>query len=98
MTRLALVDNTCAAKSAYLQTRELPAFYMEDYSILGFAVNGYGQARDILKASGYLVTDKEGGGDIFLENSDQVRFIATILQDHGIHAELTDIADTIYQA
>ena len=98
MAKIALIADNCLSKSAYLDSCRLPTFYMEDFSILGFSVQQYDKARELLRKAGYKMLDKQFGTDILIDDAKQVVKIKDILQNNGIKAELSDIADTIYQA
>lgn len=98
MAKLALIANNCRSRSLYLENSSLPNFYMEDFSILGLLVEKYDEACALLKAGGYNVVKLEGGSDIHIEHRDQIRAIIGTLKQHGIPTELSDIADTMYQA
>lgn len=98
MAKIALLANECRSRSLYLENSSLPTFYMEDFSILGLLVERYEEACGLLKAGGYNIVKLDGGSDIHLEHRDQIRAIIGTLKQHGIPTELSDIADTIYQA
>lgn len=98
MTKIALIANTCKSRSDYLETCPLPTFYMEDFSILGIIVENYDSARAVLKKYGYHTVDRESGSDILVEHVKQIGTVMNTLRHHGIAAEFSDIADTMYQA
>lgn len=98
MAKIALIANSSESRSKYLQSAHMPVFYMEDFSILGLLVEKYEEARTVLKNKGYTIIKLEGGSDIHLDHPGQISTIITTLLQHDIHAELSDIADTIYQA
>jgi hypothetical protein len=98
MVKIALVADNCMSRSEYLETCQLPDFYMEDFSVLGFSVQQYDEACTLLRNAGYSMLDKRGGTDILLEDATQVVAIQDILQQNAIKVEFSDIADTIYQA
>lgn len=86
------------AKAAHLETVQFPDFYMEDFSIQAFAVSQYGQALEVLRRAGYNIVDKGVGVEISIDHAGELGSIHVLLRHNGIKAELTDIADTIYQA
>jgi len=98
MIKIVLIADDCRSKAAYLETCRLPDFYMEDFSIQGFAVQQYDNARDLLRCAGYTVLDKRGSADIIIDHVGQLRAIRSLFEQNGIQAEFSDIADTIYQA
>lgn len=48
MTRIALVSQNPMDRGVYLDQAELPRNYMEDYSLMGFIVDHYQDALDII--------------------------------------------------
>jgi len=98
MAKITLISDDFSSKAAYLEDCELPCFYMLDFSIRGFAVDRYDEARDLLRRSGYRLLDKNAGADIFINNVEELGAINELLEENGIQVQLTDIADTIYQA
>jgi hypothetical protein len=98
MARVALVADDCRSQAIYLNACSLPDFYMEDFSIQGFAVQHYGDARDLLRRCGYTLLDKGNGAEIIIDHAGQIRDIRALFQENGIRAEFADIASTIYQA
>lgn len=98
MPKIALIENSCRNKSLYLQNSCLPTFYMEDFSVLGLVVERYEEACALLQNDGYTVLTVEGGSDIQLAHPGQISTIIASLRKSGIAAQLSDIADTIYQA
>jgi hypothetical protein len=98
MARIVLIPDDCRSKAVYLESCELPDFYMEDFSIQGFSVDRYDEARELLRRTGYTLLDKRVSADILIDRVEQVRTIHSLFEQNGIQAQLTDIADTIYQA
>ena len=98
MAKIILIADDCRSKAAYLETCRLPDFYMEDFSIQGFAVRQYDNARDLLRRVGYTILDKNDSTDIIIDHAGQLMAIRSLFEQNGIQAELSDIADTIYQA
>lgn len=98
MIAIALVDNSCSSRSAYLANRTLPDFYMEDFTVMGITVESYQQASALLRQAGYAISDQPGGGEISLPHSAEILEIMHILQTRGHSATFGDVADTFYQA
>lgn len=98
MAKIALIADNFHCRSAYLDTCKIPRFYMEDFSILGFTVQQYDKACELLRKAGFKMLDKKFAADILIDDAQQLVMIRDILQNNGIKAELSDIADTIYQA
>lgn len=98
MPKIALIANSSRDRSLYLQNSCLPTFYMQDFSVLGLVVERYEEACALLQNDGYTVLKVEGGSDIQLAHPDQISTIIASFRKNGIATELSDIADTIYQA
>jgi hypothetical protein len=98
MVSIALVEGTCEARAKYLESRELPSFYMADFSILGITVTDYPAAQGLLRQCGYTVIARPGGGELKLQHVSLLPMLLERLAGHGIGAILSDVADTIYQA
>jgi hypothetical protein len=54
-------------------------------------------ARHLLDRAGHTILDKNGGADIIFDDINQLGSILALLHQHGLQAELSDIADTLYQ-
>jgi hypothetical protein len=98
MIKIVLVSDDCRCKAAYLETCRLPDFYMADFSIQGLVVRRYTDARDLLLHAGYTLLDKRVNSDIIIDHVKELGTICSLLEQNGIQAELSDIADTMYQA
>lgn len=71
---------------------------MQDFSIQGISVGNFNAARCLIDQSGYTVLDKNGGADIIFDDVKELGTILALLRQHSLYSELTDIADTLYQA
>jgi hypothetical protein len=80
------------------RTKLMPLRYMEDFSILGITVTDYPVAQAFMQQAGYIVTPCPGGGDIDLQHISHLPRLLEQLNDHGLDATFSDVADTIYQA
>jgi hypothetical protein len=98
MAKILLIDEGCKSRAQYLETQVLPTFYMQDFSIQGIAVADFPRARNLLGSAGYTVLDKNGGADIIFDDVKQLPALLVLLREHGLPCELTDIADSLYQA
>jgi hypothetical protein len=98
MIKIVLVSDDCRCKAAYLETCRLPDFYMADFSIQGLVVRRYTDACDLLLRAGYTLLDKRVNSDIIIDHAKELGTICSLLKQNGIQAELSDIADTMYQA
>lgn len=98
MAKIVLIADDCRSKAVYLESCQLPDFYMADYSIQALAVRQYGEACDLLRRAGYTLLDKAVSVDIIIDHAGKLMEIHSLFRQNGIQAELSDIADTLYQA
>lgn len=98
MIKIALVENNCKSKTKFLEGYEMPTFYMEDFTVLGFPVTPLEGAKQLLEGEGYSLSSENGGYQISLANRMQLVELAQLFQEKKIATALTDIADTFYQA
>jgi hypothetical protein len=76
---------------------ELPAFYMEDFSVLGFRVDNCGKAEQILSQAAFVFKRKKKTLTISIERAAQIHEVFTLLNNQGIECEIADVADGMYQ-
>jgi UDP-3-O-acyl-N-acetylglucosamine deacetylase len=96
-TIILLADNW-RCKEEFVEHLDLPLFYMGDFSLLGIVVDDVAAAGHILRQAGHKVLDKNGAADIFFHGPQQLPTLIEVLHKGGVHAELRDIAETLYQA
>jgi hypothetical protein len=98
MGKIALLPCDCLSRAIYLGNRELPDNYMADFSLMGFVVGQYPEAVALLVSAGYRVEEQQGGADIRIDTPARLREIKAFLTTNNISCDLSDIADTLYQA
>ena len=98
MTKIALLPADTRSRGIYLENKELPTNYMEDFSLMGLVVDRYQQALDILRSSGFSMEELRGGTDVTITSFSRLPEIADLLSAKGIRCDLSDVADTLYQA
>lgn len=98
MTKIALLPPDICSRGTYLDSRRLPTNYMEDFTLLGFVVDRYQPALEILRSAGFVLEEQSGGADISVDSFSLLPEIADLLAANGIRCDLSDIADTLYQA
>ncbi len=98
MGKIVILPEDCKSRASYLNDRALPAFYMEDFTIMGLLVNNYQDAVELLGASRFSLDVNENGCDVVVEQPSHIQEIQALLSANGITAQYTDIADTFYQA
>lgn len=80
-----------------LSNESLPAFYMNDYSVLGLLVANLDMVYQVLVARQIAVARKPDHLEIRIERAGQMPQIVNLLQQNGIDCGIADIADQIYQ-
>lgn len=98
MSILALVSGDLQSRGKYLDSRTLPDNYMADFTLMGFVVDRYQEARTLLISAGYRVDEQEGGSDIRITRPRHLQEIKALLTAHDIQCDFSDVADTLYQA
>lgn len=95
---IALVPCDMHSRGKYLGSRKLPPNYMADFTLMGFVVDRYQDARTLLITAGYRLDEQEGGSDIRITSPGHLLEIKALLTDHDIKCDFSDVADTLYQA
>jgi len=98
MAIVALVHSDSKRRSLYLESRGLPVHYMGDFSVMGFVVDHYREAFDLLQKAGYQLSRRGSGADILISSPRQCAEIRALMIDNDIACDFSDIADTLYQA
>ena len=75
----------------------LPAFYMNDYSVMGLQVSDCDAAFELLATRRYEVTRRHGCRGVVIHAAGEIRRIAGLLAENGLSGEMADIAGQIYQ-
>lgn len=98
MPSIALLPDDCRNRGLYLSKKKLPENYMGDFTLLGFVVDDYQQALELLKDNGYSLSPQPGGADIHIQSPENLVRIRSLLLAHNIGCDISDVADTLYQA
>ncbi len=98
MGKIALLPCDSHSRARYLDNRELPHNYMADFTLMGFVVGQYQHAFSLLTSAGYRLDVQEGGADIHIDTPRNLQEIKALLTANNISCDLSDIADTLYQA
>ena len=98
MARVTLVPEGSRAREQYLQEKQLPVRYMEDFSVMGLMVSDYEEAVKLIAARGIRADTVAGCTEIFIEQPSAISEIQSLLETHNIRCSYGDIADTLYQA
>jgi hypothetical protein len=98
MGTIALLSCDVKSRANYLGNKQLPNNYMSDFSLMGFVVDRYQDACTVLASAGYRLHRQEGGMDISIDTPLHLPRIKALLTANNIRCDLSDIADTLYQA
>jgi hypothetical protein len=98
MGTIALLPCDVNSKAKYLASRTLPPNYMEDFSLMGFVVDRYNEALNLLILHSYQLEKQKGGVDIYIHTAEDLQKIRSLLNANNISCDFSDIADSIYQA
>jgi hypothetical protein len=77
--------------------RLLPAFYMEDFSVIGFRVNDCDQAIRALGQHSFALKHSYGIIEVGIESATQMREVMQLLNGNSLECEIADIAEEMYQ-
>ncbi|MBW2438883.1 MAG: hypothetical protein JRH12_00295 [Deltaproteobacteria bacterium] len=80
-----------------LGNQDLPANYMEDYSVMGLVVGRVETALRILKDKKFDLRQNADGFEIAFDGAGQITELVNLLQQNRIDCTLADIADQVYQ-
>lgn len=75
----------------------LPAFYMNDYSVMGLRVNDCAATFALLEAHRYPVLRRQGCRGVAIRTAADIRQIIGLLAENGLNGELADLVDQVYQ-
>ncbi len=62
MFKIALLPNDVKTRGIYLGSRKLPSNYMADFSLMGFVVDRYEDALDVINMFGESANNDSNGG------------------------------------
>jgi hypothetical protein len=77
--------------------RQLPIFYMEDFSVLGLRVNSCDHAIQILDRHAVSLKRADGSLEVEIEKTSRMHEVIQLLNDNGLECELADVAEGMYQ-
>jgi hypothetical protein len=80
-----------------LPDSSLPAFYMEDFTILGFRVRNLDAALRVLEKNGISILKGPEYSELSVEQRDQIPHIIQLLNANDISCVMADIVDQVYQ-
>ena len=77
--------------------RQLPVFYMEDFSVLGFRVNDCDRAVRILDRHAFNLKRSGGSVEVDVQPVARIQEVMQLLKENGLECEFADVAEGIYQ-
>jgi hypothetical protein len=77
--------------------RQLPAFYMEDFSVLGFRVNNCDRAVRILDQHAFTLKRTAKTVEVNVQPAARIQEVMQLLNDNGLECEIADVAEGMYQ-
>lgn len=80
-----------------LPDMSLPAFYMEDYTVLGLKVGNLDAAVRLLKNDGIRIFEGPNYSRLSLEHRHQIPHIIELLKANDISCVIADILEQVYQ-
>ena len=77
--------------------RQMPKFYMEDFSILGFQVSDCDRAIRILDQHHIPLKRAQDAIEVGIEDPSHMHEIMQLFKDGGLECEIADVAQGMYQ-
>ena len=75
----------------------LPAFYMNDFSVMGLRVSDCTATFALLASHGYALRHRQGCRGVAIRTAAEIRPIIELLAENGIGGEMADLVDQVYQ-
>ena len=98
MGQIALLPRHALDKAVYLNEQSIPTRYMEDFTLLGFTVDQFEVALQLLVQNKRPLNRTVSGAQLEITTAKDIQEIAKILKAAGVAYEFGDVADCIYQA
>lgn len=96
MPRLPIIPSELDA-TVYLPDSSLPAFYMEDFTVLGLRVGNLDAALRLLEKNGISIFKSPGYSELSIERRDEIPTIIQLLNANDISCVIADIVEQVYQ-
>lgn len=77
--------------------RPLPAFYMNDFSVMGLRVDDLDRAVAALERGEFEVIREGQVPELALDGTSAVPDVLRFLAEHGVRADMADVAGSLYQ-
>lgn len=81
----------------YAQHLDLPAFYMNDFSVIGLVVGGLQQATDVLAKNGIAVEQSDAATVVTFHDEEEMHAILSALSTEQVDYSLSDLVSCAYQ-
>jgi len=78
-------------------SRNLPDFYMADYSVWGLLVDNPREALQLLEEHGFRLIRKSRAMEVEIDGPEGVHEIVRLFSASGIAFEMADFVDGVYQ-
>jgi len=98
MSRIAILPCDVESRGTYLSTQTLPDDYMSDFSLMGFVVEHYNDALNVLESAGYTLEKHEYGAEVHIDDHRHLLKIQKLFSLNNLTNSYSDVADTLYQA
>ena len=80
-----------------LPDSSLPAFYMEDYTVLGLRVGDLTEAVRVLEKNDIRIYKSSGFSELSFKQRDEIPQIIHLLNANDISCVMADIVEQVYQ-
>jgi hypothetical protein len=99
MTILPLIAKEGPHHGRWRHTRRsrLPVFYMNDFSRMGLRVHPCDEVLRVLEENRYGLIRDDDGFHVAIDGAAQVQTVVQLLNGQGVHCEIADVADQVYQ-
>lgn len=77
--------------------RPLPAFYMNDFSVMGLRVDDLDRAVAALERGAFEVIREGLMPELALDEASDVPEVLRFLSENGVRADMADVAGSLYQ-
>lgn len=82
---------------ASMLQRQLPEFYMQDFSIIGLQVSDCDRAMMILDQHDFPLKQFPDAVEVAIDGPLRMHEAITLLRESGLDCEIADVAEGIYQ-
>ena len=98
MVTVTVIAEEPASRAHYLSSQTLPLRYMEDFTLMGFVVDRFAQAKALLVSHGFYIKEQGQGIEVIIADHRGVAEISSLFAENNIFSTYGDLAETMYQA